>query len=413
MVVAIGHKAKAQGFGSVSVGVNAFACGDPAANQVVIGNAACSFSNGGIAIGKNAKVASAADNSIAIGISSCAAAADSVVVGSNTISGGTGSIGIGTCVLPATNSIVIGNSSCSFGNNQVILGNSLTPLNCASGAIPGSIVIGSCLSVEQNTAWNNTNIGSINIGYTNLHNCASAGIVIGTFNCQINSLNNNSPFNHSILIGYENDGFSNYGNIVGDASINCGVGSQLFGSQNTSVGPNSFLFGLLNQTQSGADTNISLGSRNTVFANVCCGSILGHCNSVCHNNSVAIGFCLTTEKTNTTHVDNIIAFGQGASKYHTVGDITGNITLDWNNGNNQSTTLTGAVNLGFSNPIAGGNYGIAITQGGTGGYGITWAGVLWANATPPTLSASVGAVDFVNLVYNGTNYYGSYGNNFA
>jgi hypothetical protein len=140
---------------------------------------------------------------------------------------------------------------------------------------------------------------------------------------------------------------------------------------------------------------------------------LGHCNTNCFTGAIVIGNSLTSEKVNTTHVNHLIAFGQGASKYHAVGNITGTTSLNWDNGNNQSVTLTGSVILGFSNPIAGANYGISITQGGVGGYTITWSGVLWANATPPVLSAAVASVDFVNLVYDGTNYYGTYGNNFA
>ena len=161
----------------------------------------------------------------------------------------------------------------------------------------------------------------------------------------------------------------------------------------------------------GTGCNISIGTSSTV--NTGCGVVIGNSSCSTHCNAVVLGSGLISEKTNTVHVDNLISYGQGASKWHSIGSTGGTVSINWDNGNNQSLTLTSSATVTLSNPIAGGNYGLSIEQGGTGGYGITWSGVLWANATPPSLSGAVSAVDFISLVYNGSNYLGTYGNNFA
>jgi hypothetical protein len=113
-------------------------------------------------------------------------------------------------------------------------------------------------------------------------------------------------------------------------------------------------------------------------------------------------------------MNNVLALGQGASKYHDAGNSTGNITVNFNNGNNQKLTLTGAVNLGFSNPISGANYTLVLVQGGSGSYTVTWpASVLWPSGVDPILSTAIGAVDAINLLYDGTNYLGTVAYNFS
>ena len=87
--------------------------------------------------------------------------------------------------------------------------------------------------------------------------------------------------------------------------------------------------------------------------------------------------------------------------------------MDWDNGNNQDLELIGSATLTFANPIAGANYQLEITQGGTGSNTITWPAIKWQNASSPTLSTGVGEIDIISLYYNGTSYFGSYSFNFA
>lgn len=65
------------------------------------------------------------------------------------------------------------------------------------------------------------------------------------------------------------------------------------------------------------------------------------------------------------------------------------------------TTLT------LTNPLIG-SYILKITQDATGGRTITWpASIKWPGGTAPTLSAA-SKTDIITLIYDGTNYYGSY-----
>jgi hypothetical protein len=88
-----------------------------------------------------------------------------------------------------------------------------------------------------------------------------------------------------------------------------------------------------------------------------------------------------------------------------VGNSTGAVTLNFNNGDVQTFTLTGNVTFTFSNPVNGQVYKLLLTQDGTGGRTITWpAAMKWAGGAL-VLTAAASAVDSVSFFYDGTNYY--------
>jgi hypothetical protein len=89
-------------------------------------------------------------------------------------------------------------------------------------------------------------------------------------------------------------------------------------------------------------------------------------------------------------------------------------TIDWNAGQKQKSTLTGAVTFTFTAPQGPCNLILKLVQGGTGSYNPTWpTAVKWPGATEPTWSTAVGAVDIVSFYYDGTNYYAQAGIGFA
>lgn len=88
-------------------------------------------------------------------------------------------------------------------------------------------------------------------------------------------------------------------------------------------------------------------------------------------------------------------------------------TINWNNGQNQTRTLTSSGSLTLSNPVNGATYKLRIVQGGSGSYTITWPTIKWAGGVAPTLSTAVGAEDIITLYYNGTSYYGQAATGFA
>lgn len=92
--------------------------------------------------------------------------------------------------------------------------------------------------------------------------------------------------------------------------------------------------------------------------------------------------------------------GQYGSDAVAAGNSSTAKTLDWNDGNTQLLTLTGACVLTLSNPKDGFRYLIALKQDGTGSRLVTWpAAVKWQSGVAPTLSTTAGKTDIVTLVW--------------
>jgi hypothetical protein len=90
------------------------------------------------------------------------------------------------------------------------------------------------------------------------------------------------------------------------------------------------------------------------------------------------------------------------------------LTLNLSNGAAQSVTLSANTTFTLSNAIAGGSYVIRIIQG-SGSYTVTWAGsnVFWPGGFAPVITTTAGFVDLINFYFDGTNYYGSFNQNYA
>lgn len=92
---------------------------------------------------------------------------------------------------------------------------------------------------------------------------------------------------------------------------------------------------------------------------------------------------------------------------HDNGNSGSSDTIDWNNGNNQKSTLTGNVTYSFTAPSGPCRLQLKLIQDGTGSRTVTWPGaVKWPAGTAPTLSTAASSEDIVTLWYDGTNYYG-------
>jgi hypothetical protein len=89
------------------------------------------------------------------------------------------------------------------------------------------------------------------------------------------------------------------------------------------------------------------------------------------------------------------------------GSTGGAITINASLGTIQTLTLTSSISsLSFTNLPTGGTVTLIITQGGSGSYTLTTTGIKYAGGSS-TLSTAVGAIDMLNILYDGTNYYGS------
>lgn len=87
-------------------------------------------------------------------------------------------------------------------------------------------------------------------------------------------------------------------------------------------------------------------------------------------------------------------------------------TIDFANSPAHKVTLTGDCTFTFSNPIAGQAYVLKTIGDGTVRT-ITWpASVKWIDGTAPTMTGTSGKYDLLNFYYDGTNYLGSYTQNY-
>jgi hypothetical protein len=91
-------------------------------------------------------------------------------------------------------------------------------------------------------------------------------------------------------------------------------------------------------------------------------------------------------------------------------------TIDLDEKTNHTLDLgsaSGDVTLTLDNPTAGARYALMIIQGATP-RDITWpANVKWPQGQKPLLSKADNAVDKVELLYDGTNYYGDWNVGYA
>lgn len=88
-------------------------------------------------------------------------------------------------------------------------------------------------------------------------------------------------------------------------------------------------------------------------------------------------------------------------------------TIDWSLNSSQKSTLTGNVTYTFSNPQTGGAYVLRVLTG-AGSFTVTWpSSVKWAGGSAPTVTTTASRMDLFNFYYDGTNYYGSYVQNYT
>jgi len=110
---------------------------------------------------------------------------------------------------------------------------------------------------------------------------------------------------------------------------------------------------------------------------------------------------------------NLQVDGQTWSTLKAIGSSGATKTVNWNDANVQTLTLTAGCTLTFSNPKSGGVYRLIVTQDSTP-RAITWpASVKWVGGAAPTLTATNAGIDMITFVYNGTNYLGVYDQAFA
>jgi hypothetical protein len=99
-----------------------------------------------------------------------------------------------------------------------------------------------------------------------------------------------------------------------------------------------------------------------------------------------------------------------------IGTVGAAHTFDLTNGTLQTATLTSATAATFTMPTAtaGKRFQLLIKQPASGSTTTaTFTGVKWPAGTGPTITATLGRLDIINFVADGTNWYGTFSQNFT
>jgi hypothetical protein len=407
-------------------------------NAVVLGSDACGNSDRAVVIGYNAFAEGAGDPNhaaVVIGWNAKASAGYSpILIGHSSCITGNGGTLIGpfSCSLPAGGGVILGDYNQNLaGNGNIAVGQAVATCGGESIAIgngarncgPRSILLGhtSCILGTGNE-------NTILIGSCTTVN-SGKNITIGS--CAVNAATDDGINRTSIVIGHEAQSTrtGGFATVIGNLACMSGYGVNIGSSTRSTGNDGVTLVGSF--SCSSGDFSTALGDTVCALANYT--TVIGSTSTACSPNSNILGYCnlipagltgasvignnLSAEKADTVHVNNLIAYGQAASKTNAIGATGGTVTINWNNSNIQTLTLDSNIStLTKSNPIDGAVYTLFLTQGGTGGKTVAWgADVEWPGGTPPTLSPTAGAVDAVSLVYIAgiTGYYGNANLNFS
>jgi hypothetical protein len=108
----------------------------------------------------------------------------------------------------------------------------------------------------------------------------------------------------------------------------------------------------------------------------------------------------------TNYVESVVA----------IGTVTTSNTLSLTNGTVQTATLTASTACTFTMPTAtaGKSFILLLKQAATTGNGTaTFTGVKYSGGTAPTITATAGRMDILTFTADGTNWYGSFIQNFT
>jgi len=103
------------------------------------------------------------------------------------------------------------------------------------------------------------------------------------------------------------------------------------------------------------------------------------------------------------------SLGPYSEKVNALGSVSGTTAINYNLGTVVTMTLNGNITINTTNitnfPAAGSSMTWILTQGSTGGYTIT-SNLYYAGGSK-TLSTAGGAIDVINVIYDGTYYLAS------
>ncbi len=318
----------------------------------------------------------------------------------------------------------------------------------------GNIALATNTAGSWNTAvgygaLNNNSNGDENLalGYNALqaNRDGNGNIAIGAYSLLSNTLGNyntavgtqalnsalaesyNTAFGYNTLIGLKH-GTNNFAAGPG------AMGSMSNGSANVAIGVNAGNRGTNSYTSNGLYLGYKTGFYDSGNNNIIIGHNTGN-GSISGSNNILIGYNNNLPSGSTSNQldigDTIYGdlanrnIGIGTSSIDTKLEVNGltmsnlfvtqslynnssgtNVTINWNNSNEQVITLGHNVTFAFTAPTTGvSTLSLILIQDGTGSRTATWpASVKWPGGTPPVLSTTAGRKDVVTCVYESPSY---------
>ncbi len=208
----------------------------------------------------------------------------------------------------------------------------------------------------------------------------SYNVAIG-FNAGKRAVALSSLASNGVHIGY-NSGYYDSGDNNIFLGHNTGNGSI--------TGSNNILIGYNNNLPPSASSSNQLDIADTIYGDL-------------SNKNIGIG---TTSIDTKLEVNGVVMTNVFVSKALYSNSSGANVTIDWNNGNEQKIILGHNVTFTFTAPSNGvGTLSLILQQDGTGSRTVTWpVSVKWPGGTAPTLSTSAGYMDVVSCVYENSVY---------
>lgn len=148
---------------------------------------------------------------------------------------------------------------------------------------------------------------------------------------------------------------------------------------------------------------ISEGNSSVEVIDTGTGSIVATVDATSVSTTTATGVAVTGNQTATKF---------GSTEYD-AGNSGTTKTIDFVNGQNQKLTLTGNVAVTLSNPLSGMTAKLKILSG-AGSFTVTFSTtVKWPGGVAYVATTAASKTDIVTLYYDGSAWWGTYGNNFA
>lgn len=365
------------------------------------------------------------------------------ILGGNVINGGsTSSVIAGEANTLGANSSDSTDGSYIFANgSSIVSGGSNTIIGTTSGNITNSNYSGLIAGLQNNIV--DGQDGNVIIGGAKNDLTSGLGtVMVGTTACSSDNSNYSvvlggqsnvidDSTNSTVLGGAKNQIYnSNRSVVVGgvgriddsdsSAIISCDDGNITTGTTSTLVGGSSnFItstnssYGVYGSSVLGGDNNTITDTSITTYWSVILGGernildssnnsvILGGSGNTLNSNQSVIlgGIGIDATSDNTVYTPNLEITGQANTPVHNSGSGT-TFTLDFNNSNIQTITVTG--NTTMNNPTNvkdGAVYTVIIKQGATTGTINSWdTNFKFESGTAPTLTTTAYSVDIITFI---------------